>query len=171
MLSKKFSCPVFLENDAVAAALGEALYDTDCPKDFIFIIWGTGIGGSTVSYNEISKTYMLHKLNWFEYFQEWEEKCGGNKIKYYYGKEAFELSEKEWQSVMKQCKIQFEKCIKKTNSQSCVFGGGIAIKQSERVYKMSELFPQVKISVSRLGEDCGLYGSFALIKNNHTFFS
>jgi len=46
----EFGCPVYLANDAVAQAFGEASLRPD--KNFIYLVWGTGVGGSLVSYEE-----------------------------------------------------------------------------------------------------------------------
>ena len=46
---KKFSVPVFVENDANAAAIAEAKYGAGKEfKDFLFVIWGTGVGGGII---------------------------------------------------------------------------------------------------------------------------
>jgi len=44
-----FSLPVFIENDANCAALAEAKFGAGLEsKDFIFVIWGTGVGGGII---------------------------------------------------------------------------------------------------------------------------
>jgi glucokinase len=44
-----FSLPVFVENDANCAALAEARFGAGKEyKDFLFVIWGTGIGGGII---------------------------------------------------------------------------------------------------------------------------
>ena len=47
-LEKLFKCNIVLENDATCAALGEAIFGYGQGKDFLFITWGTGIGGTCV---------------------------------------------------------------------------------------------------------------------------
>lgn len=49
-LESLFSRPVVIENDAAAAALGEAHYGKSRGRDFLFITLGTGIGGAYVRY-------------------------------------------------------------------------------------------------------------------------
>jgi glucokinase len=48
-LRKTFRLPIFIENDANAAAMGEAMHGVarKC-KDFLFVIWGTGVGGGII---------------------------------------------------------------------------------------------------------------------------
>ena len=49
LVRKVFTHPVFIENDANCAAIAELRYGagTDS-KDFIFVIWGTGVGGGII---------------------------------------------------------------------------------------------------------------------------
>lgn len=48
-LFKEYHLPVYVENDANAAALGESKFGAgvDYP-DFLFVIWGTGVGGGII---------------------------------------------------------------------------------------------------------------------------
>ncbi|RCK71702.1 MAG: Glucokinase [Ignavibacteriae bacterium] len=49
ILFKEFRLPVLIENDANVAALGEAKYGAGINfKDFLFVIWGTGVGGGII---------------------------------------------------------------------------------------------------------------------------
>ena len=46
---KTFKLPVFVENDANCAAIAEARYGAGIEfKDFLFVIWGTGVGGGII---------------------------------------------------------------------------------------------------------------------------
>lgn len=49
ILFKEHQMPVFIENDANVAALGESRFGAgiDYP-DFLFVIWGTGVGGGII---------------------------------------------------------------------------------------------------------------------------
>lgn len=164
ILENIFHCPIFMDNDTVVAALGEATYGNTVNRDFTYIAWGTGMGGATATV--IHKHIAITKLDWHMDFEEWEKYCGGNEIKKHFGKPANELTENEWQKVMKNFTKQLEVFIAKNNSGRIVFGGGIAIKQVKRLMTIAKDFSNVKIMVSGLGEETGLYGGFALIKNN-----
>lgn len=49
LVQKEFKLPVVVENDANAAALGEANFGAGIGrKDFLFVIWGTGVGGGII---------------------------------------------------------------------------------------------------------------------------
>jgi glucokinase len=48
-IRKKFKIPVQIENDANCAAIAEAKFGAGIEfKDFLFVIWGTGIGGGII---------------------------------------------------------------------------------------------------------------------------
>ncbi len=48
-IHKKFKIPVQIENDANCAAIAEARFGAGIEfKDFLFVIWGTGIGGGII---------------------------------------------------------------------------------------------------------------------------
>ena len=48
-IRKKFKIPVQIENDANCAAIAEARFGAGIEfKDFLFVIWGTGIGGGII---------------------------------------------------------------------------------------------------------------------------
>lgn len=166
MLTEAFHCRVILENDAVIAAIAEAYFGKGKGKDFIYIIWGTGIGGAIVHWEE--KRACLVKLDWYQYFQSWEHDCGGKEIQKHLEKSADLLSEKQWQEIIKNFSNHFLEFCKKTNPSLIVFGGGIAVKQFDRLYNLMQTFSQVnllpEIQLSALGEDTGLYGAFGLLK-------
>jgi glucokinase len=49
IVNEEFKLPVVIENDANVAALGEAQFGAGIgQKDFVFVIWGTGVGGGII---------------------------------------------------------------------------------------------------------------------------
>jgi glucokinase len=53
-LKKKIALPIRVENDANVAALAEARFGAGKQfKDFLFVIWGTGVGGGIIYDHEI----------------------------------------------------------------------------------------------------------------------
>jgi glucokinase len=53
-LERVFSLPVRVENDANAAAIAESRFGAGKPfPDFLFVIWGTGVGGGIISHGRI----------------------------------------------------------------------------------------------------------------------
>jgi len=165
-LTETFHCPVFLENDAVVAAIGESHFGKGKDKDFTYLIWGTGIGGAVVHWEK--EKAMADKLNWYQYFDSWEQDCGGNAIRKHFGKSAQLLNEEEWKEIMKDFTQHLLTFCENTKPSLVIFGGGIAFKQTDRLY--SSIHTQVlehklpEIQISTIDEDTGLYGAFGLLK-------
>lgn len=165
--STKFICPVYMDNDAVAAGIGIAYYGEGGNNNFAYVTWGTGIGGEMI---ETKKEKVIPKrLEWKKHFESWSDKCKGKTIEVNYGKTGDKLNEQEWKKVMKDFSFELNSFIDKTKTEIIIFGGGIAIKQKDRVLKtkqtLSSSNKNVDLIVSSLGEDSGLYGAFGLIKN------
>lgn len=54
LIKREFNLPVVVENDANAAALGEAKFGAGIDyNNFLFVIWGTGVGGGIILDNKI----------------------------------------------------------------------------------------------------------------------
>ena len=163
----KYQCDVRMDNDAAVAALGEALYGTTKKNDFVYIIWGTGVGGASVVYRDgiASST----PLAWEKYLQTWEGTCGGNSVRKIYGKPAEQLNEEEWKNVMSGFSKEMLSFVHQTKPKRIIFGGGIAMKQAIRLHQLTTQLqhnmPQAPIiEISKLGEDAGLYGALGLLK-------
>jgi len=157
---KEFGCPVIMDNDAIVAALGEVFY-SGVKGNFAYLTWGTGLGGAMVE-NGAGKI-QVRQLDWKKYLKSWEKKCSGINIKKRYGKPPEELIEGEWRMVMKDFLKELKKFINRQNPESIIFGGGIALRQTDRLKK---LIREIKtgIKISSLGEDTGLYGAFGLLR-------
>jgi len=168
LLSEKYKCKVRMDNDAIVAALGEALYGTAQQTDFIYIIWGTGIGGASVVYDEGRPTAKI--IDWQTYLQKWEETFGGNSLNRIYKKPAEFLSEEEWKKVMGGFSKEILFLADKLKPKRIIFGGGIATKQSRRLLQLvadlqqKHLASLPSLEVSKLGEDAELYGALGLLQ-------
>lgn len=137
MLSNEFNCPVYLENDALLAALGVACYGEGRGKEFIYVTWGTGIGGARVALER--SRLIVRKLDWFKYFESWEEKCGGRKLEERFNKTADKLTSKEWNLVFADFYEELLDFQSKVSGDLLFFGGGISTKQCDRLENLSKL--------------------------------
>lgn len=163
LLETEFKCPVYMDNDGITAALGEAYYGIGREKSFAFVIWGTGIGGASVGFSD--GRYKCETLDWYKYFDAWEQECGGNKIHLRFGKEASLLNDDEWAIVMDDFKRNLKTFIYATSTHNVIVGGGVAIKQRARFEAVARELTDANVQISQLGEDAGLYGALALIKH------
>lgn len=178
-LAEIFNTRVYLENDVVLAALAEAEYGNSNSEDFIFVIWGTGVGGSRVQKEADKFKSILIEVG-FSFvsdrkgFEYWEQNCGGKGIESKYGKPAEQLSEDEWNEVETFMAKGLVSVANITSVPIIVLGGGVTHKQKERVKNIYQrvkliqdelVLPVPEIKVSNL-ENAGALGGYALIKQN-----
>jgi glucokinase len=179
VLEQEFFTEVLLKNDTLAAALGEAYYGLGKDKDFVFVIWGTGVGGTEIKriggqivalpfepgYQQVRVGDKIDAL---------EEFVGGRGIRNVYQKPAEELSEEEWKQVEDLMAIGLANVMVMHRSKLLILGGGIASNQSKRVQRIAsesakfieKRYEAPEVKVSSLGEDTGLYGAFAVIQHD-----
>ena len=82
ILHKEFGCSVYIENDAVA----QARWSIFRPREnFIYLVWGTGIGGSLIFYE--GTNIKSEKLDRF-YLDKWEKNMAENNSKTRFAKSA-----------------------------------------------------------------------------------
>lgn len=169
LLEKRYGCEVRVDNDANVAAYGEALYGHHGYIDFVYIIWGTGIGGASVAYNKNKPN--VSSLNWDKYFRDWSESCGGNALQRKFGISAEKIKEKDWKEVIDQFEREILTFTSKFNPKKIIFGGGISIKQADRLMQSCRnlqdknySFKIPIIEIGSLGENAGLYGALGLLK-------
>lgn len=164
LLLERYKCPIQMDNDGVAGALGEAVYGNGKGVDFAYITWGTGIGGALVKY--IGGKPIVTQLDWDKYLSSWETSCGGENLGKLYKKPAEQLTESEWETVMAAFQKELLIFINMLHPQRVIFGGGISVGQSVRIQQMAKQINDYKITIeiSGLGEDTGLFGAFALMR-------
>lgn len=165
-LAKEFDCPVYMDNDSIVGGLGEAYYGLEEKLDFLYMIWGTGIGCSSI--NWINNKVQVNKADWSKYLSKWEMQFGGNKLKQRFGKPAESLNESEWEQILAKFREAVLDLSAQLNYKTVILGGGIAVKQQVRINKIFEDIEHPRVLVSKLGEDTSLYGTFALIKTLFT---
>jgi len=183
-LSNLFKSQVVLENDAIAGGVAEAIYsDSLNNENFLFITWGTGIGGVYV-YLLNKKIYLLplepgHQIiNWDEKLKCecgqrgcWEFLCAGRGIQKKYKKQPTNLSEKEWEKIIEYFSQGLINLITITSPNLIILAGGIAINQKKRINQIKKIlkkrlkiYPLPRIKISKFGENVGLYGALGLFK-------
>lgn len=178
-LESRLGCKVILENDAALAALGEGMYGNGKNKDFIFMIWGTGVGGTRIQHESGSIKYFPlepgHDIIIKEGGREGscghrgdlESYTGGASVKKYYGKTADKLSDEEWDEVVSYFAKGIGMILETYPLDLIVFGGGVATRQPDKIERIQKEvqreFPSVGLTTSALGENAALYGGFGLL--------
>jgi hypothetical protein len=172
-LKDALQCPVVMRHDSECAAWGEILANKDS-KDFYCIGYGTGIGGSKITYTsgQLTVKRVSDEIHG-QYFKPWQLHCGGEGIKQRFNKPAETLSEAEWAEVMDDFYGYLVTFIEEMNASHIVFCGGIAVKQWSR---LEPVFARVKrehpelqntaITLIHFGEDAQLYGALTLLQSN-----
>jgi hypothetical protein len=161
-LEQELGCQVILENDGVAAGLGEAFYG-GTPDQFWYVIWGTGIGGSVVERSEDGLHAIVRKLDHKTHFRAWEDACGGRELELKYGRHLGDIEAQEWEKIQASCARNLTTFVNRAGAEAVILAGGIAIRHGEGVIAKAGVSGA---RISRLGENSGLYGGFALIRQS-----
>lgn len=162
-LSNAFNCPVVLENDGVAAAMGEAAYG-DIKGPFHYLIWGTGISAVRLDIDvntRIQASYLRRQHHHF--FDDWEQACSGSGILSRYNKSAESLKDNEWKTVRDEFVSYLIQFIDLCDVHSLVVGSGLANLHAD-IFAQFPLSERVAITPSKFLNDSGLVGALSLIK-------
>ncbi len=181
-LESEFKTKVILENDAVAPAVCEALFGHAVKFDkFIYIIWGTGIGGSYLEND--NKRLLIHCMEpGHQIINRLGVKCscgqqgcleayiGGNSLSKKYGDKFYQkLSDKEWDEVCNYTAQGMLNTLLHFPVQLFVFGGGVVLNKPELLTKVSEImkennkiYPMPELKTLKFGDKSPLYGAVGL---------
>ncbi len=162
-MEREFGCSVYLENDAVAQSFGEACYGLRPDKNFLYLVWGTGLGGALVT--QKGKEIKSLKVG-RSYLDGWEKKLGGKNIEGRFGKKAKDLNEEEWTVILSEFRRSIQDLSGELNVDCVVIGGGIVNRQKKRTSGTLENISSPTILFSELGENAGVCGGLALIRVN-----
>jgi glucokinase len=161
-LSSALNAPIYLDNDGIAAGLGEG-YFGNRGDDFHYLIWGTGISSVKVEHRDGQLTASYARRDHHDYFEEWEHKCGGAALMRNYGKPVEKLSEEDWSAVMKIFAHYLREYIALAVPPAIIFGGGLAVRHSNAILEGVRGL-ELPISMTAFSGDSGLVGGLALVK-------
>lgn len=160
-IANALNCPVYYDNDAVTAGLGEAYYGDYRKGNFHYLIWGTGVGGAAIERNANHDVVYASKLVWGSHFSHWD--CAGAQLKKDYGKAPENFNDNEWTDVIKKFGRHLLDYVERFEPSAIVFGGGLAARHSVAVQSFSSE-AGIPILVSKYHQDSGIIGSFGLIR-------
>lgn len=158
-LNHEFGCPVYIENDAVAQAYGEASLRPG--EKFIYLVWGTGVGGSLVS---CKKNRIISTKLGRPYLDKWEKKYGGKHMENRFNKTAKQMNDNEWDEVMTDFKDSLSELSKQLDTNTIVIGGGVVSNQKQKISKILNDITVPKVFISKLDDSVGVYGAISLIR-------
>jgi len=179
-LTKILSCPVYIENDAKAAGLGEAVA---LGKNFgrvLYVTISTGIGiGLTVDgvidhgISDSGGATMIFEHNGSRL--PWEHFASGKAIFTEFGKKASEINDRKiWEEIVDRWIVGFIELIDLTSPDIIVIGGGVgthfdkygSILKRELMKYSSPLISIPPIIAANRPEEAVLYGCYEICKQN-----
>ncbi|HYG84227.1 MAG TPA: ROK family protein [Verrucomicrobiae bacterium] len=168
--------PVFLENDANLAALGEVRRLKQIPSLALYLTVSTGIGSGLIVDGHIqpatSNSEAGHMvLNFHGHYQEWETFASGRALKATYQKLARDIPEtdtKTWQEVAEKISVGLLALIPSLQPEIIIIGGSIGTYfQRYKSFlddilksQLNEHFPIPPVIQARFPEEAVLYGCF-----------
>lgn len=181
-LQSHFQVPVKLENDAICGARGEAAFGQGKDLDaFIYLSWGSGIGGCLVKKNPAQFSYQnLEPGHQVVVWQgrpcgcgQWgclETYTGGKQIEQFYGIKPRDLEDPAiWQDIrdkMTQALLSMRVLF---NTDQFIFGGGFIAKDPQllpqietKINQSTTRFTPIHLKLSQFGESVNLYGAATL---------
>ncbi len=168
-LENLLGCPVILQNDVAAAASGEAHYGSPENSDFLFVSWGTGIGGAFVHNLQVTPTQIGHQIivkNGKECGCSQhgclEAYCGGKYIK----------SDDLLPGIVPHFAQGLVNCVAIRPVPLIVFAGGLAVHQPKilasietEVKNIIKIVVAPKFRMATFGDQAGIYGALSLLKS------
>ena len=183
VLYKRFHVPIYIFHDVTAAAMGEALYGCGKNKDsFIFMIWGTGIGGAKIE-RLLGKYHITSFEPGHNVADREGEPCscglrgcpeleiGGGSLSKKIGRKLADVSDSDpiWDHVIEIAGQTVINTLAFHQTPYVIFGGGLILKRPFLLEKLKKIegieqdvFLHPELKMAELGDDAALYGSVAL---------
>lgn len=175
-LSDEFGCLVKIAHDQVCSALGEAVYGGTTDEEFVQIGYGTGIGGAVIEKNGTKRVVnAIQDAREYEYFDAWDQDCGGFAIAREFDKAAKDFNDSDWDNVMDRFKHHLGSYLARPEiyAKTVVFSGGVAVKQADRLLAIcdelktqSPIIADIGFKVVTHGENSGACGAIALLRSD-----
>ena len=159
-------CPIFVENDAAAAALGEAYYGSGKIQDFLFITMGTGVGGAFIRYiNGIPHVTPAELGHQIVVSNGLICACGQHGcVEAYYRQNSQDMIAYLVQGIIN--------CLTINPVDFVFLAGGAAVNKPDMVLQIKQgvkkslkILPPPKIQLATHKELAGIYGALSLIKS------
>lgn len=181
-LESYFKCQVKINNDTACAGLGEALWGRGKDKEFLFIIWGTGIGGVYIKRQNSKITLMLSELGHHIIKKDgllchcgqrgcFQAYCSGGSILDQYKKTIDKLEKAEQNSVIEHFTLGLLNSLAFYLPKLVIIGGGVTVNNlwviervKKELKKRLKITPLPKIVTSSLKDQAGVWGALALFE-------
>lgn len=177
-LEKAFDVPVFLENDAALAALGEAVFGAGKGYSTVaYLTISTGVGGARIVNGKIDENAFGfepgHQI--IDSGRTLEELISGSGLEKRFGKKPEEINDDNvWEEAARYLAVGVNNISVIWSPEVIVIGGAVASNRIslERVEfylgQILKIFPKMPIlKKAELGDQSGLYGGLALLNKIH----
>jgi predicted NBD/HSP70 family sugar kinase len=148
LLSKEYTCPVFINNDAKLAGLAETHSLTEIPPLSLYVTVSTGIGTSIITHGRLDAAldtseggYMI--LETSEGFMPWEKFASGRAIRDHFDKMAIDIHDPaDWREIVERLALGFQVMIPLLQPQVIIVGGSIGTYFEQYGHLLSEVLRQ-----------------------------
>lgn len=181
-LASLFDAPVYLENDAALAGLGEAVYGAGKGKDIVaYYTVGTGVGGARIVLKKIDA-----RAHGFEPGHQiisgghakrrpgyLEDYVSGSGIALRYQCAPSHITSRAvWDDIARHLAYGLNNAIVHWSPDIVVMGGGLILESRlsltavhKHLQRVMRIFPKIPpIVKAKLGDSSGLYGALAFLK-------
>lgn len=180
--SKVTGSPLFLENDASLAGLGESYKGAGVGKNIVaYITVSTGVGGARIVNGQIDSNifgfepgHQIISVEDFNYplFKTLEELVSGSAIEKDYFKKPESIDDSTiWDQLSKRLSFGLHNSILHWSPDIVVIGGSVGARMNLDMIKNQlqsslTIFPQIPdLALARLGDSGGLTGALELLKH------
>lgn len=178
-IKARFNKPVKIIHDVAAALLGESEFGAGKDEDsFVYIIWGTGIGGSRLIKSRDELICLSFEVGHHIIIRNGEICACGQKgcVESYISGWALTKKHRDmskiaddyslWDEVVEHATQTFMNAGAFYISEKFIFGGGLILKRpfllskiQNKINQQMKLITIPKFELSPLGDDAGLYGA------------
>ncbi len=165
-LKSEFGCDLIVDKDSCVAAVGEGLDNSLNENKFLYIAWGTGIGGCFVDAGG-KNLPKITPLDWKKTFGRIETLCSGGHAMANFGVELRHLNREQWDLLVENFVNEIEKICHNLNLGFVVLGGGITARRGNIVSIIQKGLEKrgIKLVKSKLGDFSAIYGGYALLRS------
>lgn len=186
-LQKTFNVPVFLENDAAMAGVGEAVFGAGKGLDIIaYHTVSTGVGGVKIEHGEIDESStgfepghqvldIDRTILGEEIVPTLENLVSGTAVEQRFGVKAYEIPQSDvlWNELAEYLAQGLRNTILYWSPDAIILGGSMIIGdpaipidmiRKSTVEALDGFVPAPLITTAKLGDEAGLYGAMAILK-------
>lgn len=150
--------------DSALAGIGEGMENSYSQSPFLYLSWGTGIGGCIVT-QRTNALPDITTLDWKTMFSQIESLCGGKNAEEIYGKKLKGLTKSQWGNLADNFVNELLIICKKLQVSDVILGGGIPAKRDDIASLISTEIRKenVKLLQSSLGDLSAIYGGYYIL--------